>query len=121
MTANPDYDSVDIQVEDLNVESVSVSKQIARLPVYWVTRGRTNGELDAHLQVWCVKPELLRCNDGDVMWLAPIELVDMQSTLLGDWSLGEAYQHINNAIPQSERECICVGKVPTSAEEYLVS
>ena len=60
-------------------------------PIIWLTRGRTGGELDGRIEIWSVSPERHRYDDGDVLWLAPLALIDGHSVMnLGDLSVAEA-------------------------------
>lgn len=76
---------------------------------FWVTRGRRHGVLDDHIEIWAVLPDRLRCDDGDVVWFAPLDLIDREDTLIGDVSIGDAFRLIGNGYPQTDRECVRIG------------
>lgn len=77
---------------------------------YWVTRERRSGKLADRVEVWLVRPERLRFDDGDVMWIAPRRLVDMGPTYYGEWSLEQALKNMGPGYPGTDRECVRVGE-----------
>lgn len=82
---------------------------------FWVTRGRTGGELDDRLEVWAVRPQRIRCDDGDVMWLAPDEHlmgIARSEAWIDAWTPGEAQLKIGNGYPGTDLECVRVGPEP---------
>jgi hypothetical protein len=75
---------------------------------YWLTRDKKNGELSDTIEVWLVKPELCRFDDGDVMWLPQLECVDAETTHYAEWSIAKCLKECR-VYPETERECIVVG------------
>ncbi len=76
---------------------------------YWITRNRTNGKLDDTVEVWLTKPDLCRFDDGDVMWLPDLKLVDSEVTYFAQWSIAKCLKECYT-YPETERECLAVGK-----------
>lgn len=84
----------------------------SQLPsTYWLTRDRKHGELSNTVEVWAVKPDRIRMHDGDVMWFAPRELIDVVETHVDDWSLGHCLRQCH-VYPDDDRMCIRVGDEP---------
>lgn len=77
---------------------------------YWLTRDRSEGELSVYLDIWLYRPEYLRYDDGDVTWIAPLELVDRAATFFGSIEFSDAYSQLGASVPDSERECVRVGR-----------
>ena len=121
MTAPSDSDDyVEFKLNASNEVRLGPPKTLPN--TYWVSRGRTHGVLDSTVQVWAVRPEFVRCDDGDLFWIAPLEVVDKQDTLLGEWTIGEAMRFIHNGVPDDELQCLRVGPEPVVvASERLVS
>jgi hypothetical protein len=69
----------------------------------WLTRERWGGELADTVDVWVYPPEAHLQADGDVLWLAPMDVVNRRATYLVELSLAEA-----PAVPQSAEECVRV-------------
>lgn len=91
---------------------------------FWVTRGRTGGELDDRLEVWAVRPQRFLSEDGDVMWLAPDDHlmgVARGDAFITDWSCGEAQLAIGNGYPDTDLECVRVGPEPVAVDERALS
>lgn len=83
-----------------------------KLPTtYWLTRDRRHGELSKTVEVWAVRPERVRMHDGDVMWLAPSELIDVVDTHVDDWTIGRCLRECR-VYPETDRECVRVGEEP---------
>lgn len=79
--------------------------------VFWMTRDKCNGRMLDVVEVWLVKPEPSFCEDGDVMWIAPVDQVDERDTWYASWKLAEAAENNNShTLPQTCRECIRVGR-----------
>lgn len=75
---------------------------------YWITRDKRNGVLSNIIEVWLVKPDLCRFDDGDVMWLPSLEYVDTETTHFAEWTLEQCRKNCY-VTPDTERECIKVG------------
>ena len=83
---------------------------------FWLTRDRLGGDLSAKVELWSVLPQRLRCEDGDVIWLAPDALLDgTELTCLGDLTVAEARLRFGPGIPETDRECTRVGSEPPEA------
>lgn len=95
--------------ETVNIEQVTGAgvKMEIKGP-YWLTRDKRMGVLSDIVEVWLVKPDLFRFDDGDVMWLPPLNLVDSEDTHFAEWSLDKCRKEVY-CIPDTERECIKVG------------
>lgn len=83
--------------------------------VYWVTRDRRHGDLRDIVEIWTVRPAREQFEDGDVMWLPPVEGATSENDAsdkphcLGEWTIGEAHTYIGAAVPDTDRECVVVG------------
>jgi hypothetical protein len=77
---------------------------------YWVSRGRTEGVLLDTYEVWAVCPERHRSDDGDVMWLAPLGVVDRFDTFVGEFKEDEMRAHVRT-LPDDDLQLIHVGGV----------
>lgn len=75
---------------------------------YWLTRDKSNGALSDIVEVWLVKPDLFRFDDGDVMWMPSLECVDSDTTHYAEWTIGKCLKECR-VYPETERECIVVG------------
>lgn len=90
---------------------------VEKLPaVFWCTRDRIGGELVDKIEVWSLRPQRLACEDGDVIWTPPDEVllgisvrVEDDPHCVGEWSIAEAYLRIGPGIPATDRECTRVG------------
>jgi len=76
----------------------------------WLTRDQMEGVLSLEVEVWAVRPESRTFPDGDVMWLAPMDLVDRKATRLGSLTVAEAKKLVGNGAPETARECTLVGR-----------
>lgn len=86
-------------------------------PIIWLTRDRTGGELDDHVEIWSVSPERHRSDDGDVMWLAPLAFIDGHSVMnLGDISVAQARIKYGPGTPETDMECTCVARTFNTQE-----
>lgn len=104
-------------------EDEAPTKQFERttLPsTYWLTRDRKHGELSATVEVWAVKPDRIRMYDGDVMWMAPPELVDLVETHVDDWSIAQCLKQCY-VYPDDDRMCIRVGEEPVRLSAVVAS
>lgn len=72
---------------------------------FWLTRDKRDGILSTKVEVWLVQPELHRYEDGDVMWLPPLEIVDDGPSNFGEWSIEKCLKECRT-YPETERECI---------------
>lgn len=89
---------------------VSIVASVAALPeIYFLTRDCREGVLSDEIEVWCVRPDCLRYEDGDATWIAPMDLVDRQDTLIDTWSLARTL-HECHVHPDDARQCIRVGR-----------
>ena len=75
---------------------------------YWLTRDKQGGVLSETVEVWLAKPDLRRFDDGDVMWLPNLEVVDIEVTSYAQWTVEQCLKEIYT-YPATERECIRVG------------
>lgn len=75
---------------------------------YWLTRNKTGGVLADNIEVWLVKPDLHRFEDGDIMWLANYNDVDSRDTYFGEWTVAKCLKECY-VYPETERECLKVG------------
>ena len=72
---------------------------------YWCTRDLHQGKLSELVEVWVVKPNLVRRDDNSVSWMS-----DGPTGIEGRyqaWTLDTCLQHVGT-IPETERECIRV-------------
>ena len=76
---------------------------------YWLTRNKCMGILSELVEVWLVKPDLHRFEDGDVMWLPPLDVVDTEETYFAEWSLEKCRKEVYT-LPETERECLKIGE-----------
>jgi hypothetical protein len=74
---------------------------------YWLTRDKRNGKLADVIEVWLVRPVLHKFEDGDVMWLPKLELVDSETTHYAEWTIDKCLKECR-VYPETERECIVV-------------
>lgn len=74
----------------------------------WLTRDKRNGILSDLIEVWLVKPDLHRFEDGDVMWLPKLEVVDEEATHFAEWTVAKCLKEVYT-YPETERECLRVG------------
>ena len=97
---------------EIQIENEPTKEVLGKLPkVYWLTRGTRHGELQNYIEIWAVKPDRIRFDDGDVMWMAPPDVIDIMPTLVGEWSLWESYRECK-VYPEDDRMCIRVGNEP---------
>jgi hypothetical protein len=75
---------------------------------YWLTRDKEDGVLSDKVQVWLIKPDLERFDDGDVMWLPNLDVVDTETTHYAEWTIGKCLKECY-VYPETERECLKVG------------
>jgi hypothetical protein len=75
----------------------------------WLSRDRLDGRLSERVDVWGVRPQASRYDDGDVLWYAMVEAG--QTALLARWTLGRAHQ-VAGTVPDDERQVILVGSTP---------
>lgn len=92
-------------------------------PVFWLTRDRLGGELADKIEVWSIRPERVLCEDGDVLWCPPEELLvrlgDVTSAKphqIDEWTVAEGRIRIGSGIPENDRECVRVGDEPVPLE-----
>lgn len=93
-----------VTIEELKAGGVKLEMQ----GPYWLTRDKRLGILSDVVEVWLVKPDLHRFDDGDVMWLPPLDSVDTEETHFAEWSLDKCRKECY-VTPETERECIKVG------------
>lgn len=78
--------------------------------VVWVTRDRVHGDLNNKFDVWHVRPHRELADDGDVIWLPPLELIDGPApTRVCSLSIDAAFRLFGNGLPD-ERQCLRVGR-----------
>jgi hypothetical protein len=75
---------------------------------FWLTRDKKNGELSSKVEVWLVKPDLHRFDDGDVMWLPPLNIIDDMPSNFGEWTVERCMKEVY-VYPATERECLKCG------------
>lgn len=94
--------------EEITIEDGDAEETPYVLPeTYWLTRDRKHGVLSDRVEVWAVKPERIRFPDGDIMWMAPLELIDVVETRLTSWSVEKC-----PTAPDDDRMCVRVGEEP---------
>ena len=91
-----------------NSDSRVVSELLERFDTIWLVRDRVCGDL-GEVDVWVIKPERQRFDDGDVMWHAPDWDQDSNDCIITSWSLEEARRYVGNGVPENDRECLRVG------------
>jgi hypothetical protein len=101
-------DSMPINDKAVVEEVRSSSVKMELTGPFWLTRDKRMGVLSDLVEVWLVKPDLHRFDDGDVMWLPNLEHVDTEDTHFAEWSLDKCRKEVYT-VPDSERECIKVG------------
>jgi hypothetical protein len=69
-----------------------------------------DGRLSDKIDVWLTKPEPLFCSDGDLIWIAPLTVVDRGESHWGEVSLAIARGEVGYSIPSTERECLHIGR-----------
>ncbi len=75
----------------------------------FLTRDRCEGSLSDIVEAWTLVPDRIEMQDGDVMWVAPLDTVDRRSTLVSSWSLLVALAKFKGDVPSSAVECRRVG------------
>lgn len=95
-------------VTDVESSDIGGAVKVELKGPYWLTRDRTAGQLSNVVEVWLVKPDLQRFDDGDVMWLPSLEHIDNEDTHFAEWSLDKCRKEAYT-VPETERECIKVG------------
>lgn len=96
------------KVETKEVEASRASVDVELKGPYWLTRDKRNGVLSEIVEVWLIKPDLRRFDDGDVMWLPNLKYVDMEGTHYGEWTIAKCLKECR-VYPETERECIVIG------------
>lgn len=74
----------------------------------WLTRDKVEGELSDTIEAWTLVPDRLQFGDGDVMWVAPLDLVDRRPTLLTHWCYADALERFGSDVPCSSIMCTSV-------------
>lgn len=77
---------------------------------FWLTRDRTDGVLSDFVEIWLARPERQRHVEGDVLWIAPLNVVDRKTTFFGELALKEAVTQFGNSVPLTDGECIRIDK-----------
>lgn len=85
-----------------------VSEVRAGAATFWLTRNQRDGFLIDLVDVWLAQPKRKRLLDGDVYWTAIFE--DGSSAHLERWTLARAHAEVYNGFPDSDLQCIRVGK-----------
>lgn len=99
-------------VEKVAKEVIAAGGETVKIELagpYWLTRNKCGGVLANMIEVWLVRPELHKFEDGDVMWLANYALVDTQDTYFGEWTIQKCLKECF-VYPETERECIVIGR-----------
>jgi hypothetical protein len=76
---------------------------------YWLTRDRFRGVLSPEIDVWVCRPVPEIYPNGDVLWLAPLEIIDLGETYHSALTIEQAHQAVGEAVPDSPRQCVRVG------------
>jgi hypothetical protein len=75
-------------------------------PVIWLTRDRVGGELSTDVDIWSVSPKRHVSEDGDVMWLPPLALIDGHTVMcIGGLSIAQARLKYGSGVPDTDMEC----------------
>ena len=81
---------------------------VPRDQTFWLSREDWGDEgLAPEIEVWLVRPEPEYLVDGGVVWLPPLELVDIQDTYYGYLTPAQCRREIGTA-PETARELIRV-------------
>jgi hypothetical protein len=72
----------------------------------WLTRDRFEGALAPEVDVWVYRPAPERYRDGDVLWIAPIDVVDRRATFFCALPLKTARLLYGGAVPDDARQCV---------------
>jgi len=75
---------------------------------YWVTRNTTDGVLANTVEIWVARPERMRFDDGDVMWMGSLSKIDEESAWYDEWTLARCLKECR-VLPDTDREVIRVG------------
>lgn len=102
-------DTMEKTTKEVEASNVGGGVKVEMKGPYWITRDKRNGVLSDIVEVWLVKPDLMRFEDGDVMWLPSLEYVDTETTHFAEWSLDKCRKEVYT-IPETERECLAIGK-----------
>lgn len=76
----------------------------------WLTRDRFDGALAPEVDIWVYRPEPEVYPDGDVLWLAPLEVIDRRATFLCSLPLRVARLVLGSAVPGDARQCVRLGR-----------
>lgn len=81
-----------------------------KLPeIFWMTRERIGVDLSNEVDVWAVRPQRRRYENGDVMWWPPDHLdIDREHSIVDTWTIAEAKRRYAGA-PDTDLECVVVG------------
>jgi hypothetical protein len=102
-------DTMEKTIKEVEATKIEAGVKIEMKGPYWLTRDKRNGVLSEIIEVWLVKPDLCRFDDGDVMWLPNLNFVDSETTHFAEWTLDQCRKECY-VVPETERECIVVGK-----------
>lgn len=79
--------------------------------VFWMTRNTTDGVLASTCEIWVARPERMRFDDGDVMWMGSLSKIDEESAWYDEWTIAKCEKECR-VTPDNDREVIVVGIPP---------
>lgn len=79
---------------------------------FWLTRDQSEGELSDEVEIWLYRPKPLYYDDGDVTWIAPLDVVDRQATYVGSITVERVKAELGSSTPETARECVHVERTP---------
>ncbi len=77
---------------------------------FWLTRDRFDNLISDSVDIWIEKPEPLFYADGDIVWIAPLGIVDRVTTYHGSLPVDEVRKEFGSATPDTERECVLINR-----------
>lgn len=77
---------------------------------FWLTRDQFEGELSPEVDVWVHRPVAEIFPDGDVIWLAPMDVADRRATFYSSIPAAFTRLVLNCVAPDDPRQCIRVGR-----------
>jgi len=78
-------------------------------PPFWLTRDRFAGELSPEVDVWVHPPIAEMYPDGDVLWIAPFDVVDRRATYHSAVAVDQVRRVLHCVAPDDPRQRIRVG------------
>jgi len=77
---------------------------------FWLTRDQFEGELSPDVDVWAHRPVAEMFPDGDVLWIAPLDVADRKATYYSSIPASLVTPILNCVAPTDPRQCIRVGR-----------